>query len=119
MLPDYSPVDHALEYRLPRSRNTTFQRLTGTWSPIAAAEELLAHSGAVIRHGGDRACYRPGDDVIQLPLPGVFPEASRYYNVELHELTHSTSHAFIGPNPALDLWPGYLGALIRSCRACA
>ena len=60
------------------------------WSPVAAAEELLARSGAVIRHGGDQAFYRPSDDVIQLPLPAVFPEASRYYNVALHELTHWT-----------------------------
>ena len=63
-----------------------------TWSPIEAAEALLARSEAVIRHGGDRAFYRPGDDVIQLPLRSVFPEASRYYNVALHELTHSTGH---------------------------
>lgn len=62
------------------------------WSPVEAAEELLARSQAVIRHGGDQAFYRPSDDVIQLPLPAVFPEASRYYNVALHELTHSTGH---------------------------
>jgi antirestriction protein ArdC len=62
------------------------------WSPVAAAEELLARSGAVIRYGGDRAFYRPSDDVIQLPLPAVFPQASRFYNVALHELTHSTGH---------------------------
>lgn len=62
------------------------------WSPVAAAEELLAHSGAVLRHGGDQAFYRPSDDIIQLPLPAVFPQASRYYNTALHELTHWTSH---------------------------
>ena len=62
------------------------------WSPVEAAEALLARSEAPIRHGGDQAFYRPSDDVIQLPLPGVFPEASRYYNVALHELTHSTGH---------------------------
>ena len=63
------------------------------WSPIEAAEELLTRSGAVIGHGGDRAFYRPSDDVIQLPMPGAFPLASRYYNVALHELTHWTGHA--------------------------
>lgn len=62
------------------------------WSPVAAAEELLAHSGAVLRHGGEQAFYRPSDDIIQLPLPAVFPQASRYYNTALHELTHWTSH---------------------------
>ncbi len=63
------------------------------WSPVAAAEDLLARSGAVIRHGGDQAFYRPSDDVIQLPSPAVFPEANRYYNVALHELTHWTGAA--------------------------
>ena len=62
------------------------------WSPVAAVEELLARSGVTIRHGGDQAFYRPSDDVIQLPSPAVFPEASRYYNVALHELTHATGH---------------------------
>ena len=60
------------------------------WTPIGAADELLARSGAVIRHGGDRAFYRPADDVIQLPLPAVFPQASHYYATALHELTHWT-----------------------------
>jgi antirestriction protein ArdC len=62
------------------------------WSPVAAAEELLSHSGAVLRHGGEQAFYRPSDDIIQLPLPAVFSQASRYYNTALHELTHWTSH---------------------------
>ena len=62
------------------------------WTPIAAAEAVLERSGADIRHGGDRAFYRPADDVIQLPPPAVFPEATSYYNVALHELTHWTSH---------------------------
>ncbi|WP_210546103.1 ArdC family protein [Rhodoferax sp. PAMC 29310] len=62
------------------------------WSPIDAAETLMARSGAVIRHGGDRAFYRPGDDVIQLPLPAQFPQASSYYATALHELSHWTGH---------------------------
>ena len=62
------------------------------WTPVSAAEELLARSGAVIRHGGDRAFYRPSDDVIQLPAQAQFPNASHYYNVALHELTHWTGH---------------------------
>ncbi len=62
------------------------------WTPIQAAEELLARSGAVIRHGGDQAFYRPSEDVIQLPAQAQFPSASHYYNVALHELTHWTAH---------------------------
>ena len=62
------------------------------WSPIQAAEEILARSEAEIRHGGDHAFYRLSDDVIQLPAQAQFPCASHYYNVALHELTHSTAH---------------------------
>jgi antirestriction protein ArdC len=62
------------------------------WSPVAAAEELLQRSGAVIQHGGDRAFFRPSDDVIQLPAQAQFPNAGHYYNVALHELTHWTAH---------------------------
>lgn len=63
------------------------------WSPVAEAEAMLRLSGAVIRHGGDKAFYRPADDTIQLPDRGQFPQAGHYYNVALHELTHWTGHA--------------------------
>lgn len=62
------------------------------WSPVAAAEELLAHSGAIIRHGGDRAFYLPNADFIQLPPLAAFPVAGSYYSVALHELTHWSGH---------------------------
>ena len=62
------------------------------WTPIAEADGVLQRSGATIRHGGDRAFYRPADDVIQLPPQAQFPDAGRYYNVALHELTHWTGH---------------------------
>jgi antirestriction protein ArdC len=58
------------------------------WSPVEAAEAILKDSGAVIRHGGNLAFYRPGDDVIQLPAASQFPEPASYYATALHELTH-------------------------------
>lgn len=64
----------------------------GGWSTVDAAEELLQHSGAVIRHGGNSAYYHPQGDYIQLPPPAAFPQASGYYGVALHELTHWTGH---------------------------
>jgi antirestriction protein ArdC len=67
--------------------------LPADWSPVPAAETLLARSGAEIRHGGDRAFYRPGDDVIQLPLRHAFDSIDAYYATALHELTHWTGHA--------------------------
>jgi antirestriction protein ArdC len=58
------------------------------WSPVEAADAILKDSGAVIRHGGNKAFYRPGDDVIQLPAASQFPEPASYYATALHELTH-------------------------------
>lgn len=63
------------------------------WSPVEAAETLLAASGAVIRHGGESAFYSPAQDLIQLPLPGRFGTADDYYRVALHELTHWSGHS--------------------------
>jgi len=60
------------------------------WSPIEAAEDILLRSGADIQHGGDRAFYRPADDLIQLPPVNRFPKAEAYYGTALHELAHWT-----------------------------
>jgi antirestriction protein ArdC len=62
------------------------------WPSIGQAEQLLTESGAVIRHGGNRAFYAPGEDLIQLPPPAWFPEGDGYYATALHELTHWTGH---------------------------
>lgn len=66
--------------------------------PIAAAENLVVASGAIISHGGSRAFYRPSTDSIQLPFRESFvgtktsTPAESYYSTLLHELTHWTSH---------------------------
>jgi len=62
------------------------------WQPIGEAEELIYISGAMLRHGGNRAFYSPGEDLIQLPPQAWFPDVERYYGVALHELTHWTGH---------------------------
>lgn len=63
------------------------------WSPVTAADEVLGHSGALIRHGGTQAFYSPVQDCIQLPEPWRFEAAEAYYRVALHELTHWSGHA--------------------------
>ncbi len=63
-----------------------------TWNPCDEADALLVKSGALFRHGGDRAFYTPSHDFIQLPPTEVFESSERYYNVALHELTHWTGH---------------------------
>ena len=57
------------------------------------AEELLAKSGAIIRHGGDSAFYSPSHDFVQMPHKEQFTEAAGYYATALHELTHWTGHS--------------------------
>lgn len=60
------------------------------WDPRDEAEAILHASGAVIRHGGTEACYRPSIDAIQLPPRESFFNAEGYYATALHELTHWT-----------------------------
>lgn len=49
------------------------QRLVAVpWDPLAEAEVVLDASGAVIHHGGSRACYVPSIDVIHMPSRGSF-----------------------------------------------
>ena len=62
------------------------------WQPLGEAEQLLHESGAIIRHGGNRAFYSPSEDLIQLPPESWFDEPDSYYAVALHELVHWTGH---------------------------
>ena len=48
--------------------------------------------GANIRHGGNRACFVPSHDLIQLPRPEQFHTPDSYHATALHELTHWTGH---------------------------
>lgn len=62
-----------------------------SWQRQRDSETVLEASGARIRHdGGDRAFYRPIDDVIFLPQRSAFPTADNYYATALHELGHWT-----------------------------
>jgi antirestriction protein ArdC len=54
------------------------------------AEQTIADSGAVIRHGGDAAFYAPSHDAIQMPNKTAFQDESSYYATAFHELTHWT-----------------------------
>jgi antirestriction protein ArdC len=52
------------------------------------AEELIAATGADIRHGGERAFYSLTGDYIQLPSRERFTTLGAYYETALHELAH-------------------------------
>jgi antirestriction protein ArdC len=62
------------------------------WTPHAAAESVLRHSGATIRHQGYKAFYSTVNDWIYLPPQHLFADAESYYSTALHELTHWTGH---------------------------
>jgi antirestriction protein ArdC len=54
------------------------------------ADAFIASSGADYRHGEPRAYYRPLGDFINMPHFETFKNASAYYGVAFHELTHWT-----------------------------
>jgi antirestriction protein ArdC len=56
------------------------------------AEDAIAATGADIRHGGSKACYRIEPDFIQMPVKGAFSKPHEYYATALHELTHWSGH---------------------------
>jgi antirestriction protein ArdC len=59
---------------------------------IAQAEAFFEGTAAVFQHGGHRAFYAPGPDVIQLPQPRDFRDAESYAATKAHELIHWTGH---------------------------
>ena len=57
------------------------------------AEKIISASRAEIIYGGGRAYYQPSTDSIHMPPKGDFINATGYYSVLLHELTHWTGHS--------------------------
>lgn len=51
---------------------------------------VYAGTGAVVTHGGDRACYQPDFDRISLPIVSAFETPDAYAATALHELGHWT-----------------------------
>lgn len=63
-----------------------------TFEPIELAEQIMERSGVTIRETGERAFYRVSTDECFLPERARFANASNFYHVALHEVTHSTGH---------------------------
>lgn len=57
-----------------------------------AAQAFIARTGATVHHGGDRAFYAPGPDVVQLPHVRQFRVVAAYLGTATHELVHWTGH---------------------------
>lgn len=60
---------------------------------IAHAEAFFANTGAVVRHGGNRAFYTITGDYVQMPPFECFRDRESYYATLAHELTHWTRHS--------------------------
>lgn len=61
------------------------------WEPVEKAENILAASGAEIKHDqSNRAFYRRMEDAIHLPPKENFDAPDKYYATALHELGHWT-----------------------------
>jgi len=60
------------------------------FNSIIEADERIAKTGAIIRHGGDSAFFAPSMDIIQMPNKSAFADESSYYATIFHELTHWT-----------------------------
>ena len=60
---------------------------------LAAAEAVLSRWPVPVHFGGDRACYLPLPDRIQLPDRSAFHSAAALYATWAHEAIHSTGHS--------------------------
>ena len=58
---------------------------------IDHADRFFANTGAMIRHGGDRAYFSPATDHIQMPPFQTFRDAASYVATLSHEATHWTA----------------------------
>ena len=66
----------------------------------AAADHVVASTGADIRYGGNRACYTPpaggewpnhkAGDYISIPARTQFPDVRDFFSTQFHELGHWT-----------------------------
>ena len=59
---------------------------------IEAADRFFDATGAVVRHGGNRAYYAEGADLIQMPPCETFRDVESYAATRAHEFTHWTKH---------------------------
>ena len=63
------------------------------FDPIEACEAIvndLPEDMCEITHKGDRAFYRPSEDVVNMPTKESFFTETGYYSTLFHELTHAT-----------------------------
>ena len=76
---------------LPAHDRNQSEPLRDPMERIDHADRFFAQTGAVIRHGGDRAYYCPATDRIQMPPFTTFRDGGSYVATLSHEATHWTA----------------------------
>ena len=66
--------------------------ISPTVGRLENVDHFIKNTGAIIRHGGDRAYYAESSDHIQMPLIDAFTNGESYYATLAHEATHWTKH---------------------------
>ena len=66
---------------------------TSTVGRLENVDHFIKNTGALIRHGGDRAYYAEGSDHIQMPFIDAFKDSESYYATLTHETIHYTKHS--------------------------
>lgn len=64
-----------------------------TEARLAKIDAFFQATGAVIKHGGGRAYYRPSEDTITMPHFERFTDAESYYSTLAHETVHWVGHS--------------------------
>lgn len=76
------------------SAPTDPEETVNPFSPIEKCEQIIAgyKNRPDIHYGGNRAFYRASEDRVQMPHEHTFNTSEDFYQVLLHELSHSTGH---------------------------
>ena len=63
-----------------------------TIQSVAQAETFAGNCHIDTKHGGDRACFIPSINQVNMPERGQFHDSNDYYSTLFHEYTHATGH---------------------------
>lgn len=83
----------ALEALIQKRRQSYGAVLRPEPERLEAADAVLSSWAVPVSFGGDRACYLPVPDRIQLPDRSAFHSAGALYATWAHEAIHSTGHS--------------------------
>ena len=61
-------------------------------NPIEECDKIIDRNKPDIRYGGDRAFFRPSEDIIGMPHRVDFDSAEHFYATLFHELIHWSGH---------------------------